>query len=315
MRCLPETAAAGAPGDKVSIIVAEERGTACTFYNRFTPAGRIVLRKVTLGGTATTTFQVRPEAGAERPERQQVAVTKEAGVPVEASGDALTELPIGTYSIHETLGGPDRWELASVVCNGRPYPAVNGGFAIRLTDEEPELDCTVTNRRIEDLPPPDPPLPPQPPTPPGPPSEPPGTGIEGEGAESPVAELRVRKRVAPGRVVVGGAVRYVITVSNRGPDTARNVTLSEPGATPRRGLLALQPSQGDCRNRPPRFCRFGTLRPGERATVRVRVRTARTGRFVNRVAVNTSTQQSTDRGKRARARVRVVALAPPRYTG
>jgi hypothetical protein len=47
----------------------------------------------------------------------------------------------------------------------------------------------------------------------------------------------------------------------------------------------------------------------------VRVRTERTGRFVNRVAVNSSTAQRTLRGKRARARVRVLARQVPQFTG
>jgi len=176
----------------------------------------------------------------------------------------------------------------------------------------------VTNRRT-DIIPPEPPVPPEPPLPPTPPPPPvpvgPEGGVAGEGAQSPVAELRVTKRVAPGRVRIGGTVRYLITVTNRGPDPAEQVTLSEPGTSPRSGALPLRPSTGTCRNRPPRFCRFGTLQPGQRVTLRVRVRTARTGRFVNRVAVNSATQQRTRRGKRARASIIVRPLAPPSFTG
>ena len=49
-----------------------------------------------------------------RPEREQLATTTEAGVPVEAEGDDLSELPIGRYSIEETTSGPDRWDVAGV---------------------------------------------------------------------------------------------------------------------------------------------------------------------------------------------------------
>ena len=236
-------------------------------------------------------------------------------MPVEATGDSLDELPIGTYSILETIGGPNRWETASVVCDGIPVPSVKGQFELELTNANPERDCTVTNRRT-DIIPPEPPVPPEPPTPTQPPVPVgPEGGVAGEGAQSPVAELRVRKRVAPRRVRIGGTVRYLITVTNRGPDPAEQVTLSEPGTSPRSGALPLRPSTGTCRNRPPRFCRFGTLQPGERVTLRVRVKTARTGRFVNRVAVNSATQQRTRRGKRARASIIVRPLAPPSFTG
>lgn len=76
----------------------------CTFTNRFTPAGRITLHKITLGGTASTRFQVRPEFGETRPEREQLATTTMPGEPVEATGDDLAEIPIGQYSIQETIG-------------------------------------------------------------------------------------------------------------------------------------------------------------------------------------------------------------------
>ena len=49
--CLPDVAKQDREGDKVSIIVVKGPGTVCTFYNRFTPAGHITLRKITLGGT------------------------------------------------------------------------------------------------------------------------------------------------------------------------------------------------------------------------------------------------------------------------
>jgi hypothetical protein len=290
------------------------RGTACTFFNTFRHAGAITLRKVTLRGTATTRFQVRAESGARRPEYEQIATTTSEAESVRATGDDLEGIPIGAYSIQETIGGPNRWEVASVLCDGRPVPAVGGRIVVELTDGNPAKDCAFVNRRIPPVTPPDPPAPPV--GPPGPPVEvPPAGGIAGEEVAGPVANLVVRKRVQPRRVLLGGDVRYLITVVNRGPDPSRDVTLSEPGVTPHGGALALRTEDGSCRNRPPRYCRFGTLAPGERATLRVRVRTEQTGRFVNRVAVNSSTAQRSLLGKRARARVRVLARQVPRFTG
>ena len=104
--CLPGDAVSNRSGHKVTIVVDRAPGTVCTFHNRFTPAGKITLRKVTLGGTATTRYQVRPLFGEPRPEREQLATTTEAGVPVTATGDDLDQLPIGAYSIQETIGGP-----------------------------------------------------------------------------------------------------------------------------------------------------------------------------------------------------------------
>jgi hypothetical protein len=298
--------------EPVEIDVPVGLGSICTFFNRFTPAGRITLRKTTLGGTASTRFQVRPEFGDTRPERQQLAVTTQPGAPVLAEGDPLTELPIGEYSIKETIGGADRWEVAGVLCDGTPVPAVAGRIVIELTANDPERDCTFVNRRIQDIVPPDPPPPPPPgPEPPGPPTE---GGIAGEVVTSPVANLVVTKRVVPRRVRLGGHLRYRLTIVNRGPDPAEGVTVTERN-TPVHRPLPLRPSTGKCRDRPPRYCALGTLAPGQRETIRVDVKTQRTGRFVNVVAVNSATRQQSRRGKRARARARVVQPPRPGFTG
>ncbi len=58
---------------------------------------------------------------------------------------------------------------------------------------------------------------------------------------------------------------------------------------------------------------IGRLAAGERAVIRVTVRTRRPGRFLNSVAVNTATPQRTTRNKSARARLTVRAI--PRFTG
>jgi len=287
-------------------------GTGCSFTNRFTPAGAITLRKITLGDTATTRFQVRAGFGSPRPEYEQTATTTAAGDTVTATGDDLVRLPIGTYAIQETIGGDSRWEVAAVACDGRPIPSFGGRIEITLTDADPQRDCTFANRRIEPLTP----VVPEPPAgPTGPPVEVgPEGGIAGQDIAAPVADLAVTKRVRPARVRLGGRLRYLVTVVNRGPDAADDVTLNELGDSARAGALPLRTDDGSCRVRPPRFCRFGTLEPGERATLRVTLRARRTGRFVNRVAVHSSTAQRTAVRKRARA-VAFVTRLPPRFTG
>ena len=317
VNCLPNAALLStrriARSESVTIEVPDAPGATCTFFNRFTPAGKIILRKTTLGGTASTRFQVRPETGDPRPERQQVAVTTEPGEPVLAEGQPLGQLPIGDYSIQETIGGPDRWEVARVTCDGAVVPSVAGRIVISLTDGDPVRDCTFVNRRLGDDPPPDPPPTPQPPPEPVPPPD--EGDVAGETVASPVAELRVTKRVVPRRTRVGGLLRYVVTVVNRGPDPAEAVTIGERYPARAKRAVRLQASKGTCRNRPPRYCRFGTLAPGERVTVRAAIRPRRAGRARNAVAVNTATQQRTTRGKRASALAVVLPARPPRFTG
>ena len=142
----------------------------------------------------------------------------------------------------------------------------------------------------------------------------PGGGVLGDQAVNPVAELRVTKTVSPRRVRLGTRVRYRVVVRNLGPSAARSVTLTEPVSSTSRAVK-LQTTKGRCRGRPPRFCVIGRLRSGQRATVTVRLKPRRTGRLRNVVAVNTSTRQRTNRGKRARASLVVVPRATPRFTG
>jgi hypothetical protein len=313
VNCLPQPALRRR--EPITVTVPVGHGSVCTFFNRFTPAGHITLRKITLGGVASTRFQVRAQTGDVRPELEQIAVTTEPGEPVTAEGDKLGELPIGAYGIQETIGGESRWEVARVECDGELVPSVAGKIVVHLTHENPELDCTFVNQRIENIVPPDP-DPPTPVEPAGPPVEvPPEGGVAGETVAAPIAELRVTKRVQPGRTRVGGRLRYTVTVVNRGPDPAEAVTVGERGDVAVSRALPLRTRDGTCRSRPPRFCAFGTLAAGERATVRGSLRARRAGRFVNTVAVNSATQQRTRRGKRASARTVVRGRARPRFTG
>ena len=135
-------------GLSADITVPESGGVICTFTNQFTPAGKITLNKTTLGGTGTTRFQVRPQFGENRPEREQLATTTEPGVPARATGDKLSELPIGRYTIQETTSGPNRWEVGGVSCNGSGGLRDHRPDRDQLTAEEPEVECEFINQRV-----------------------------------------------------------------------------------------------------------------------------------------------------------------------
>ena len=79
--------------------------------------------------------------------------------------------------------------------------------------------------------------------------------------------------------------------------------------------LTLSASQGHCRGAPPRFCVLGTLAPGSSATVNVTVRTRRTGRFRNVVAVNQSTPDPALGANTASATIVVVRRPRAHFTG
>jgi hypothetical protein len=293
----------------------------CTFTNRFVPTGSITLHKVTLGATATAAFLISPEFGTPATFAQSATTTKE-GVAVPATGDDTTALPLGTYSVREMTPSPGpvpgSWRMSAVVCNGTPVAAAWGGASVTLTTERPKLDCTITNEFVP-VPEP-PPLPPPPSPPPIPTPTPLPTApidianVVAAGTLSPLANLVVTKVATPRRVTVGSKVRYRVTVRNRGPATARAVTVVERQTYGNR-MLALEASQGRCRGTPPRFCVIGVLAPGSSATVTVTVRTRRTGRFRNVVAANESTPDPALGANTASATITVVARPRPHFTG
>ena len=115
-------------------------------------------------------------------------------------------------------------------------------------------------------------------------------------------------------MILGQRVSYLVTVRNRGPATARAVTLVERQTYGNR-TLTLSASQGRCRGAPPRFCVLGRLAPGASATVMVTFRPRRLGRFRNVVATNTATPALSLRGKTAAATIVVVRRPRPNFTG
>ena len=295
----------------------------CTFTNRFIPDGVIRIHKVTRGGTATATFYVQPQFGT--PVRRiQRATTTAPGTPALAEpatpADATTALPLGPYTIQELSPFVDNgtWNLVAVVCDGvEPEPAAGGAIQIALTADDPEIDCTFTDE-LQAEPPEPPPLPTPVPVPPVitelPPPQIQVAGVTAQSNPVPKADLVVTKVASPRTVVVGDDVSYLVTVRNRGPASARDVTIVEV-QTPSRRILRLRASSGSCRGSVPRFCALGTLGPGQSATVRVTARAERAGRFVNVVAANTPTEVRTRRTMRAIAAVRVLRGAGARFTG
>jgi hypothetical protein len=293
----------------------------CTFTNRFTPAGSIRIHKVTLGDVTTTSFFVVPNFGVPGRYVQSATTTRE-GEPEPATGDDTSELPLGDYIIQElapfVASPPGSWTLDAVVCDGLPIPSDQGRVHVQLTADHPDLDCTFTNVFTR---PPEPP-PPAPDTTPPPPApttvDAPAVSVLGATSASqqavPKADLEVTKSATPRRLVIGATVRYVVTVTNRGPAAARNVTVVERQTYGNR-RLRLRTSQGTCRGTPPRSCSIGTLDPGEEATITVTVRPRKTGRLRNVVAANTSTDERNVDGQAAAATVRVLPRPPAQFTG
>ena len=189
---------------------------------------------------------------------------------------------------------------------------------MRLTADDPAVDCIWSNQLVPDAPDPSGPADP-------PPRQP-------DGRHRPAAGQRPRRRwprqprapscgsrktrLRPAASASVVSARYRVVVRNLGPATARAVSLQEQGRSPARGHLSLRTTKGTLpRHSAAPLPRSATCAAGQRATITVTVRPRRTGRFPNVVAVHTGSRQRTNRGKVARAALTVVPAALPRFTG
>ncbi len=126
------------------------------------------------------------------------------------------------------------------------------------------------------------PPPPDEPPPPPPPSQqpPPPEAVKPPAERARLIDLVVTKVDAPDPVRVGETLGYTITVTNKGPDPATNVQLTDPlpGSLV---VLSATPSQGSCATTPIVSCSLGTIPAGGVVTIVLSVRPTQTGRLEN----------------------------------
>ena len=252
------------------VTVPDQGSAACTFRNRFTPAGRIRIFKRTLGGTARTSFQIRPvvvkgksyQDDLAGKEFQQVATTTKPdsvarAKPKRGPQDSTEEVDVGSYAIAETVSVPDDggvWRSAAVTCDQTPVWSEQGRIVVTLTADNPTIACGFTNVLDKR---PTPPIPPEPPTPPTPPTPaPPQGSVLGQ-----MAQATPRRRAAgdeDGRAAPDPP-RPQRALPRRGaqPRAGHRPRRLRPGAGEER--RAREPvaahQQGQLPRGPPRFCR------------------------------------------------------------
>ena len=132
-------------------------------------------------------------------------------------------------------------------------------------------------------PPPPPPPPPPIPDPPPPAPFPPAPAPTAETDPVGHAQLVLTKRVTPRVAAVGDILTYTVTVTNRGPDTARQVVGTD-ASRGKASILSLKPSRGSCTVEPAIKCSFGDIAPGATVTVVARVRVRARGMLVDTAA-------------------------------
>lgn len=293
----------------VHVTIAADTPTACTFRNTFIPRGSISIGKVTHGGTGTAHFTVSGAPATPDPrgmpqlDRLLSVTTNAPGVearakPVNPQRDSTEHLRLGHYLIREegpASTPPDRWSLTSVTCNGVQVPFAEGAIPVTLTRSEPRVHCVFGNTFTRH------PAPPPKPDP----------GPDDQPAEQS-ADLSVTKRASRRVVQRGQTVTFRITVANHGPDHASGVILHDQPIGSGRAV-AIRTSSGRCSARLPLMCRLGTLKPGARVHVTVRVRVTAHTHLRNRAVVGSATHDPKPGNGVDAARVRVVR--PPPFTG
>jgi uncharacterized repeat protein (TIGR01451 family) len=126
---------------QVQITLLEGDTVTCTFTNRLTPpAGALVLRKVTLGGTGSFPFRIRDEDG-DVVARRKLTTRSPGG----AGAAGVITLDPGRYTISERRPGSRDgvWRLTGVKCNGTTR---DPGAAVRVDISAGRgAVCTFTN--------------------------------------------------------------------------------------------------------------------------------------------------------------------------
>jgi uncharacterized repeat protein (TIGR01451 family) len=291
-------------GPVTVVVTGTAPGSDCTFTNKFFPRGSISIGKITHGDTGTAKFVV---TGSGLDHRQSATTTKEgveAPAKPETPGlDSTDHLRLGEYRILEQSPAgnpPDGWSLTGVECNGVQVPFGQGTIVVSLTTDEPHQHCVFTDTFTREPPPPPPPDP----------------GPDEEAAQQ-VADLGVIKHASTPVARTGDTVAFRITVTNHGPNHAARAVLNDQLFGSAR-LVAIHTDRGSCSAHLPVFCELGTLAPGEKAHITVRLRiTSQASPFADRAVVGSATPDPNKANNVASARVRLAHHRPsaPRFTG
>jgi uncharacterized repeat protein (TIGR01451 family) len=137
------------------------------------------------------------------------------------------------------------------------------------------------------------------PTPPGPPITPGGPPA----AAPSNADVSV-KLGGPSRATVGKTVTYAITIANRGPATARAITLSTILSS---DVRVTRVTGAACRRATRITCRLSQLAPGQDTRIRVAAVPRRAGRLMLTSTVHSATTDPRPGDNRARLTIRIAA--------
>jgi uncharacterized repeat protein (TIGR01451 family) len=105
----------------------------------------------------------------------------------------------------------------------------------------------------------------------------------------PVSEIKIVKKADHANVYPGQKLTYILTVSNGGPDTASNVSVTDTASLSLK-VLSAKPSQGSCKVGRPLTCALGTLANGKQVTIEVVAKVKDTGTESNSASATSSSK-------------------------
>jgi uncharacterized repeat protein (TIGR01451 family) len=127
-----------------------------------------------------------------------------------------------------------------------------------------------------------------------------------------VSDLVITKRVDHHVVVRGQRLTYTITVTNKGPDAATNVRVTDVSSLPVRvRVVSIHSRQGHCQTGRPITCTLGSLHAGAHITITIIAVASVTGRQTNTAAVIGASRDPHPRNNVAAAITRILSPPPP----
>jgi uncharacterized repeat protein (TIGR01451 family) len=96
----------------------------------------------------------------------------------------------------------------------------------------------------------------------------------------PKFDLSVSKKANHNTVYVGQPTTYTIVVSNKGPDAAPNVKVTDTFSVPA-SVVSVKTTQGSCTDEIPITCKLGTVKAGGKVTITVVLKPKRSGKARN----------------------------------
>jgi uncharacterized repeat protein (TIGR01451 family) len=110
----------------------------------------------------------------------------------------------------------------------------------------------------------------------------------------PAADLAITKKVNTRGIRLGQALTYTVVVTNNGPVAAGDVVVTDTLGVPARNV-SIKPSAGKCSGTVPFTCRLGTIQPGKKVTITVKLTPTAVGTARNTASVTSpGTDPKTD---------------------